>query len=167
MNTEAKITSYTTITLIILRETRLERGIHQAQLAERCDRTPSAWAKVEMGKTVMSMELFYRACSALSIQPSAVMAAAERYATLFSQREWIVLARQLENEDELLKEMQEYYSSPGFKNMPSSANGFQVVTALNTPIYNYDGSINIINAFRYVLDKTFKEECNNYHPLSF
>ncbi|EIZ1364044.1 helix-turn-helix transcriptional regulator [Vibrio parahaemolyticus] len=164
---DSKITSFTTITLLILRETRLERGVHQAQVAEKCDKTPSAWAKIETGKTTFTMEMFYRVCAALSTQPSVVMAAAERYATLLSQKGWVVLTKQLESEDQLLNEAHEYYASAGFKaRVPLSGWGHHV-TALNSPINNWDGTINIVDVFRFALDKDFKEQQLNYKPVEW
>ena len=77
---EQKFTSLSSITLLVLKELRLERNIHQAQLAEICDKTPSAWTKIETGKTPLTMEVFFRVCNGLAVSPSAVLATAERYA---------------------------------------------------------------------------------------
>jgi len=54
---EDKLTSLETITLLILKEIRLERQIHQAQVAERCGKTASAWSKLENGENSLSLSL--------------------------------------------------------------------------------------------------------------
>ena len=154
---EEKVTSLTTISLILLKETRLERGIHQAQLAEKCNKTPSAWGKIETGKTTFTMEMFYCVCSALNTPPSAVMAATERYANLFIQNGWAVLNSQLESEDLLLNEAQEYYRSEGFKVRPPFTFYSGRGMALHGPIYMPNGQIDVNDVFRFALDGAFKE----------
>jgi len=156
---DTKITSFSSITLLLLKELRLERNIHQAQLAEICDKTPSAWTKIETGRTPLSLEIFFRVCNGLSVTSSSVLAAAERYASLLSQNNWGVMSKQLEfNEDLLLKEAQEYYSSPGFRTRIPQIVWNQNVSALNSPIYNQDGTISLIQVFQFVLDPNFKKE---------
>ena len=153
---EEKITSLTAISLILLKETRLERGIHQAQLAEKCNKTPSAWGKIETGKTTFTMEMFYCVCSALNTPPSSVMAAAERYANLFIQNGWAVLNSQLESEDLLLNEAQEYYRSEGFKARPPFSLFSDRGMALSGPINMPNGQLDISDVFRFALDMEFK-----------
>lgn len=153
---EEKVTSLTAISLILLKETRLERGIHQAQLAEKCNKTPSAWGKIETGKTTFTMEMFYCVCSALNTPPSAVMAATERYANLFIQNGWAVLNSQLESEDLLLSEAQEYYRSEGFKTRPPFSLFSGRGMALNGPINMPNGQLDISDVFRFALDMDFK-----------
>lgn len=59
MNDDSKVTSFSSMTLLLLKELRLERNLHQAQLAEICDKTPSSWTKIETGKSPLSMEIFF------------------------------------------------------------------------------------------------------------
>ena len=56
---ENKVSSFSTIVLLLLKELRLERNIHQAHIADYCDKTPSAWNKIESGKNTLSMEIFF------------------------------------------------------------------------------------------------------------
>ena len=51
-------TTLSSVILLILKELRLERNMHQAQVAEACDKTPSAWTKIELGKSPLSMDFF-------------------------------------------------------------------------------------------------------------
>jgi len=156
MNTnENNVTTFSSITLLILKELRLERNIHQAQIADMCDKTPSAWTKIETGRSPLSMEMFFRVCNGLKVSPSAILSTMERYATLLSQNGWAVISKLLDfNEDLLLKEAQEYYSSPGGKGY-SRLLSFNSV--LNGPIYNLDGSITPIPVFLFALKGEFKE----------
>ncbi|WP_274061820.1 helix-turn-helix domain-containing protein [Vibrio parahaemolyticus] len=133
---------------------RLERNIHQAQVADMCDKTPSAWTKIEKGKSPLPMEMFFRVCNGLQIS----LATMERYATLLSQNGWGVISKQLDfNEDQLLKEAQEYYASPGFRSRAS----FPTLTdnsVLNGPVYNLDGTVAPNPVFLFALNSSFKEQ---------
>ena len=150
--------SFSSITLILLKELRLERNIHQAQIADMCDKTPSAWTKIETGKSPLSMEIFFRVCNGLQVSPSAVLATMERYAALLSQNSWAVISKQLAfNEDLFLKEAQEYYSSAGYR----ARIAFPMLTfnsVLNGPIYNVDGTVTPIAVFWFALDPSFKKQ---------
>lgn len=156
---QQNLTSFETITLLILKEIRLERGVHQAQVAERCGKTASAWTKIENGDNSLSLPLFFQACNALGVNISSVIATAERYASLISNHKWCILTGSLENtENDLLKMAQSYYSSPGFKSRIPVLHWNFNINALNTPIYNQDGSVNIIDVFRFALDPTFRDQ---------
>ncbi|CAM3485611.1 HTH cro/C1-type domain-containing protein [Bordetella sputigena] len=153
---EPKITTITSICVILLREVRAERGIHQAQVADWIGKTPSAWTKVEAGKSPLQFETFIRVCNSMQVAPSAVMAAAERYAALLSQSGWAVLASELAfEEDGLLGQAQKYWASPGCRNQPTNRWGFTSV--LNGPIYNMDRSISLAAVFQFALDPVFQE----------
>ena len=86
-----KITTYTSICVILLRELRIERGIHQAQVADWIGKSPSAWTKVEAGKSPLQFETFARVCLSFQVQPSTVMAAAVRYSQLLRQHQCVIL----------------------------------------------------------------------------
>lgn len=152
---DAKVTSLSSIMLLILKEVRLERNIHQAQLAETCDKTPSTWTKIETGKSPLTIEILFRVCNSMSVYPSAILATTERYAALLGQHGWGIMSKQIEySEDVLLDEASNYYASPGFR---SRQPGFIFDSILNGPTYNYDGSINLAPVFRFALDDDFKK----------
>jgi len=162
MHENNNVTSFSTITLLLLKETRLELGIYQAQVAERCGKNPSAWAKIETGKSPLTIEAFFRACQALTVQPSVVMAATERYASLLSQYGWIVLMELDSSEDILSQKAQEYYSTSGFRSRMPLYNWTQSIRALNSPIFNYDGNSIFIDVFRFAIDPNFREQQINF-----
>lgn len=152
---ESKITTYMSICMLLLRETRTERGIHQAQIADWIGKTPSAWTKVEAGKSPLQFEAFVRVCKSMQVVPSVVMATVERYEALLSQNGWAVLATELDIEDGLLRHAQEYWSSPGCRNAMTSRWNFTSV--LNGPIYNMDQTITLAAVFQFALDPVFRE----------
>lgn len=153
---ENKITTITSICVILLREVRTERGIHQAKVADWIGKTPSSWTKVESGKSPLQFETFIRVSNAMQVSPSSVMAAAERYAALLSQNGWAVLTSELDSkEDALLCLAQEYWSSPGCRRVVPNILNFSSV--LNGPIYNMNNMITLAAVFQFVLDPDFRD----------
>ncbi len=166
-SSEARVTTFSSIALILLRELRLERSIHQAQIADMCGKTPSAWTKIETGKTPLPMEMFFRVCMGLQVAPSAVLSTMERYATLFTSNNWAVVSKQLDfNEDTLLKEAQEYYGSSGFRaRVPVQVWNLNT-SVLNGPIYNPNGTVTPIDVFLFALNPEFKEQQINFQQIA-
>lgn len=154
-NDESKITTLTSICIILLREVRTERGIHQAQIADWIGKTPSSWTKVEAGKSPLQFETFLRVCNSMNVMPSAVMATAERYAALLSSQNsgWVVIASE-PDEDALLHLAQEYWASPGCRNVTS--NRWNFTSVLNGPIYNQNQTITLAAVFQFALDPAFR-----------
>lgn len=150
------ITTITSICVILLREVRTERNIHQAQVADWIGKTPSAWTKVEAGKSPLQFETFIRVCNSMQVAPSAVMAAAERYAALLSQRGWAILTSELSlEEDELMASAQKYWGSLSHRNQQAISWG-HYTSVLSGPIYNMDRSITLAAVFQFALDPLFK-----------
>lgn len=151
------ITTITSICVILLREVRTERNIHQAQVADWIGKTPSAWTKVEAGKSPLQFETFIRVCNSMQVAPSAVMAAAERYAALLSQSGWAILTSELSlDEDELMASAQKYWSSLGHRSQQATSWG-NYISVLNGPIYNMDRSITLAAVFQFALDPSFRD----------
>jgi transcriptional regulator with XRE-family HTH domain len=158
-NTEKNITTITSICVILLRELRTEKNIHQAQIADWIGKTPSAWTKVESGKSPLQFETFIRVCNSMQVTPSTVMAAAERYAAFLSQNGWGILTSELslEEKDSLMVSAQEYWGS--LKNHQNhSENNWGYISVLSGPIYNRDGSSTIATVVKFALDPVFREE---------
>lgn len=153
MNDHRRLTNFTSILRLIIKEVRLEKSVHQAQLAERLNKTPSALAKIETGKSPLPMDVFLAYCSNLMVSPSAVMATAERYGHLLQNNGWTILNYALEeSDDELLKEAQEYYSSPGYKNR------LTVQAALNGPFYYPNGNVDGLAVFLFAISPQYKQK---------
>ena len=60
-----KITKFTTILLLILKECRLERNIHQAVIADGMGKSANAFTKIETGSTALQMDTFLSYCKTL------------------------------------------------------------------------------------------------------
>jgi transcriptional regulator with XRE-family HTH domain len=154
--TEKNITTITSICVIILREVRSERNIHQAQIADWIGKTTSAWTKVEAGNSPLQFETFIRVCNSMQVAPSAVMATAERYAALLSQSGWAILTSDLPSEeDELMASAQKYWGS--LKSQRSQQASWSHTSVLNGPIYNVDRSITLADVFKFALDPDFRK----------
>lgn len=154
--TNQNITTITSICVILLREVRTERNIHQAQVADWIGKTPSAWTKVESGKSPLQFETFIRVCNSMQVAPSAVMAAAERYAALLSQSGWAILTSELPlEEDELMASAQKYWGSLSHRS-PQATNWGNYTSVLSGPIYNMDRSITLAAVFQFALDPVFR-----------
>lgn len=158
MSTETeKVTTITSICTVLLRELRTERGIHQAQVADWIGKTPSAWTKVESGKSPLSFDTFVKVCKSFQVWPSAVLATAERYETLLIQNGWAVLASELDsNEDGLLRLAQEYWASPGCRSALANRIPTSSIQVLNGPQTDFNGNIIIAAVFRFALDNEFR-----------
>ncbi|WP_213379354.1 helix-turn-helix domain-containing protein [Allochromatium tepidum] len=163
---ETKITTFSSICVILLREVRMERGIHQAQIADWLNKPLNAWIKVETGNDRLTLSLFLRVCNLLQVTPSVVMATAERYAFLFNQNRWLVLFPESDTveRDDLLMAANKYWTSLEGMNQP--ANIPWPYSILNGPIYNSDGSISIAPVFQFALDPSFREFCQQPRPTS-
>ena len=153
MSESTAVTSLSSILLLIIKEVRLERSMHQAQLAEACGKTPSAWTKIETGRSPLTMAIMFRVCNQLAIAPSSALATAERYATLLAQHNWGIMSEQIDfNEDVLLVKAAEYYDSVEFKNRTPYDRFY---TVLYTPTFDGYGKISILApVFSFVLGDT-------------
>jgi len=159
---EEKVTTASSILVILLREVRMERRLHQAQIADAIGKTASAWTKIEAGKSPLSLEVFLRVCNVMQVAASAVMATAERYAAILGNRwnhpdgnHWSIIFTEIElKDDHLLSYAQEYWASPGFRKQ--TANHFVFHSILNGPINNCDGTMTIAPVFQFALDPAFR-----------
>lgn len=145
----------------------MERSLHQAQIADWLGKTPSAWTKVEAGKSPLSLEMFLRACAMLDVSPSAVMATAERYKAAISNPLHpaslsVVFSELPPSEDALMKAAQEYWASPGCRMSQVTRQPFQSI--LNGPTYNPYGMLLLAPVFLFALDSNFRDQ--QLQPLS-
>lgn len=163
MPQDNRITAWTSFCTILLREARVQRGLHQAQIADALGQTTSAWTKVETGKSPLQFETLFRVCCILQTQPSTVMGIAERYGMIFQQHGWAVLFNQPNSleQDHLMDSAQAYWSSPGGQ-AASRPTLFPYI--LSGPTYNPDGTVSIAPVFQYALDSRFKQSQDNYIP---
>lgn len=115
MISTTKNSNYSTILLLIFKELRLERSVHQGHVAQMVGKSPSAWNKIENGQSPLSMDVFFGACSALQIYPSYAIGLAENLIKLFNQSGYYFQPGTLEDdEDDLLPLVISYFSSKGY-----------------------------------------------------
>lgn len=158
-----KITKFTTILLLILKECRLERNIHQAVIADGMGKSANAFTKIETGSTALQMDTFLSYCKTLNVSPSAVMATAERYVVLFSSLGWYISGSSeavTEDGDALLIHSQQYYISDLFKNR-----SMQDLWVLNSPIYQHDQWGTIVNGAKVFLSALYPGQYPLKQPL--
>ena len=159
-----KITFSSSITAIILREVRLDLNVNQAYAADNLNMPQSTFAKVETGKSRLTVDMLFRLSSAYNVSPAAVLHAVEQYSMLLRNWGWIVLSAATEADSEkdqrdiLMPRVNEYY-----KRTASSlryqllSNGVRV-GVLNTPLYEGFNQFPVIaDVFRDAGDFFYKE----------
>lgn len=154
---QQRASSFSTLVLLTIRELRLERGVHQAFVAQAVGKTPSAWAKIEGGQSPLSMDAFFAVCGALQLQPSYVMTLVERLVHIFNNHGWFFQSNDLGDEDELLPLVQSYFASSGYdalKNDPVHRVSLMVVGSVFGP-----GALPTI--VRYCCEQSTKEWIDN------
>ncbi|WP_247963977.1 helix-turn-helix domain-containing protein, partial [Escherichia coli] len=80
----SKNSCFSTIHLMIIKELRLERGVHQGMLAQAAGKTPNAWTKIENGQSVLTVDALFGAFTALNITPVNFMSLAENLISEFN-----------------------------------------------------------------------------------
>lgn len=78
--------NFSTLALLIIKDARFARQIHQGFIAQKFGKTPSAWTKIENGQTQLTVDFLYGACDALQLRPVDVMYLIERLTALFNQQ---------------------------------------------------------------------------------
>jgi transcriptional regulator with XRE-family HTH domain len=115
MNEPTLNSSLSTLVLLVLKEIRLDRGVHQGHLAKHVGKTPSGWTKIENGQSPLTTDALFGACEALQVQPSYVMNIVERLGPIFNSAGcYFQTSSMAESEDDLLKYMLIYFNSAGY-----------------------------------------------------
>lgn len=170
-NPELRVTRQSSLVATILKEIRVEKGIHQAVIADKIGKSQSALAKIESGKSALGVDVLFVLCNALFVSTSTVISSAERHAGLLGSNGWAVTSSDnaLEGGDGVLIGAEQYYASQGFKRrtqqLQVNAMGYNTgfhgvsgISVLNSPIYGHDGMINVVDVFRFMLDPAFNAE---------
>ena len=105
---------------MILKEIRLEKGVHQGVIADRIGKSPSAWTKIENGQSSLTFDVFIVACTALQVHPSHVISLMDKLLPLFSASIFYFQSGTLDDkEDDLLPLVSSYFSSKGYEALRS------------------------------------------------
>lgn len=110
-----KNANYSTLLLLVFKELRLEKSVHQGYIAQMIGKSPSAWNKIENGQSPLSMDVFFGACSALQVFPSYALGLTEGLIKMFNQHGYFFHPGTLEDEeDDLLPKVLSYFASKGY-----------------------------------------------------
>ncbi|WP_136484759.1 helix-turn-helix transcriptional regulator [Vibrio sp. H11] len=113
---EYKYANYSSVILMILKDIRLEKGVHQGAIAERIGKTPSAWTKIENGQSNLTVDVLVGACSVLQTSLSQIENWCSLYIPILSAHGFhIQVGHVSTEEDQLLKYVSDYYNSKGYE----------------------------------------------------
>lgn len=149
-----------TLALIILKEIRLDRNIHQGIIADRIGKTPSAWAKIENGQSSLSFDVMVGACSALQIHPSFVLSLIDKLVPMFGPNRFYFQVGILNHEeDDLLRLTQAYFNSKGYEALKGRM--FDRVSIESLSMHNPFSFTSTPTIVRYCCEPKFKEWVDN------
>ncbi|HCG7758330.1 helix-turn-helix domain-containing protein [Vibrio parahaemolyticus] len=149
-----KNANFSTLAIMVLKEIRLERGIHQGTVAASIGKNPNAWTKIENGQTSLTFDVMIGACSALKIHPTEFMKLTEKLVPLFSSAGFFLHHGSAGNdENDLLPLMLEYFNSSGYESIKSKFFDRVSITQLSGPF----GSTAVPTIVRYCTDPSFKK----------
>lgn len=115
---ESLTSSFSTLALLVIRESRLERSAPQGMLAQAFGVTPSAWGKIESGESQFTFDAAFAACNGLGMEPSFLMDTVTRLVPFFNGYGWFFQTLTLgQKEDKLLPLISKYFSSTGYSNL--------------------------------------------------
>jgi len=129
--------NFSTLHLLVLKELRFDRNIHQGVIAQAAGKSPSAWNKIENGQSALTTDAFFGACSALQMNPSLVIGIVERLVQIFNAYKVFFHPATLEaSEDELLPLVLAYFNSKGFESLRSNPFSGRISVSTITSLYS-------------------------------
>lgn len=118
MSDESLTSSFSTLALLAIRESRLERSIPQGRLGQAFGVTASGWGKIENGDSPFTFDAAFAACEAIGMQPSVLMETVTRLVPLFNSGRWYFQTVTLgPKEDQLLALISKYFGSSGYASL--------------------------------------------------
>lgn len=150
-----KNTNYSTLTLMIIREFRVNKGVHQGLIADRIGKTPSAWTKIENGKSALTFDVLIGACSVLGIHPSQVTALMDKLIPKFTvSKFYFQVGTITEEEDDLLSLISQYFNSKGYQKLKEGNNfEYTSIESFGSP-FGFAAEPTIV---RYCCEPDYKE----------
>ena len=153
-----KNTNYSTLVLMILKEIRLDRGIHQGAIADRIGKTPSAWTKIENGQSILTFDVLVGACSVLQFHFSQVTGLMEKLIPILNSNGYYFQINPLNDEDnDLLSFINQYYKSSGYESLKLRPFDRVSVESFSNP-FSFSSNPTIV---RYCCEPAFKEWMDN------
>ncbi|WP_318492148.1 helix-turn-helix domain-containing protein [Photobacterium leiognathi] len=149
-----KNSNFSTLAIMVIKELRLERGIHQGTVAAQVGKNPNAWTKIENGQTGLMFDVMIGACTALQIHPTYLIELTDKLIPLFRTAGFFFHNGSAGNdENDLLPLMLEYFNSLGYESLRSRPFDRVSITQLSGPF----GSSAVPTIVRYCSDPNFKE----------
>lgn len=159
MSEQSKNSCFSTVHLMVIKELRLERGVHQGVLAQAAGKTPSAWTKIENGQSVLTVDALFGACIALNITPVNFMTLVEKLISEFNRNKYYFHPGTIDQEeDSLLPLMLSYFNGKGFEIMKNKPFQRVSISSIGNPFASIHSTP---TALRYCCDDVFRDWVNN------
>ena len=94
----SKITCFTTILGLVLREEREKRRLSQLHMAESVGMTSVGWGKLEKGVSALTVENLAQAANTLGIKTSTLMERVETLITQLQEQGWTVEQKRVDDD---------------------------------------------------------------------
>ncbi|HFD4063011.1 TPA: helix-turn-helix transcriptional regulator [Vibrio parahaemolyticus] len=153
-----KNSNFSTLSVMVIKEIRLERGVHQGTIAAQVGKNPNAWTKIENGQTVLTLDVMIGACTALKIHPSYLIELTEKMIPMLNGAGFFFHNGSVGNdENDLLPLILDYFNSSGYENLKSRPFDRVSIQQLSGPF----GSTAVPTIVRYCCEPDFKEWVDN------
>jgi Helix-turn-helix. len=140
---------------MVIKEIRLERGVHQGIIAKNIGKTPNAWTKIENGQSNLSFDVLTGACIALQVDPALLMNTISKMIPYFHNAGFFLHHGSLsQEEDDLLPLMLKYFNSSGYEYFKSRPYERISLSRLNEPFASHTVIPTVI---KYCIDSDYKE----------
>lgn len=149
--------NFSTLALLIIKDLRLNKKIHQGWIAQSIGKSPSSWAKLENGQTQLTFDMLYGACFALQVRPTDIIYLVEKLTYFFNTKNFFFQYGSCETDD-LLPLILEYYNL-GYTNLINNqlTSGYSDISILLQPFPSYTTP----SVIRYCTESEYKIWADN------
>lgn len=160
---DSKFTTYSAICAIVLREVRVQRGMHRAQIADYFAKPSSAWENIESGKARIDFDVLLRVCRGLFLSPGMLLQAVDAYDMFLRAQGWSVAVtdNELKTTDALMTLAHEYWTTPGGRHQDSQPM-MAVAPVLNAPYLQNNVWYGLAPVFLYAVNEPFRTSQQNF-----
>lgn len=106
-------TTPASLTLAIVRIYRVALCVKQSEVAKVLNKTTSAWTKVEIGQSQITLNTLFAVCNFLAIAPNDLMQRVSIGMLQMSQKGWQFVPELPLEEDDLFKKLNDYLQDDG------------------------------------------------------
>lgn len=113
-------TSKEMITLLLLKQYRLDKNMSQAAFAKELGMTRAGWGKIENNNTSLTMEMFFRVCDMHNTSPQRVLQRVNDHIKVLVDRGWTVSSESVEGDDlfRFTQIQDNFIQALGFETLP-------------------------------------------------